>query len=472
MKYGLALAMALSLVLIGTSSQAQPESLGLADYLQRVLAANPDLKVARSTLDIARAQIDVAKVFPDPELTLGLSQYDVRHRGNPTIAAAQLSLPIELGGKRRSRIALARSGLDAATWDYADAVRGLRALAANAFIEALHARSIVTQKQDALSHLERLVEVNQRRLAAGDIAEVELVQSRVEMQRFRAEVLDAEGEQRAAEVVMAQLLGQETSVRVQAKGELRMPAPNLDQAGLTSGIDNRSDVRAAALRLKEAQRQIDLEHAKRVVDVTVGAGWLHNFAVGGDANLPSADLVTGFLSVPIPFSRVYRGELAAAESAHGQAKSQLQAIRIRAQAELQGALTQFEAAARRVALYDSGTLVDANTVLEKTLYSYQRGEAPLVEVLVAQRTAAETQFAYLDALADRAHALVAVGQAAGVGEELLKLWRSDTNYDSGAERWTKVRLGLDLDGHPQYYDNPGRHTRRIQTCLRSAEALP
>jgi outer membrane protein, heavy metal efflux system len=66
-------------------------------------------------------------------------------------------------------------------------------------------------------------------------------------------------------------------------------------------------------------------------------------------------------------------------------------------------------------------LNDANAVLEKTLYSYQRGEATLVEVLVAQRTAAEIQFAYLDALADRAHALVAVGQAAGAGEELLKL---------------------------------------------------
>jgi outer membrane protein, heavy metal efflux system len=421
----LAVAFPLFLVFASASSQAQPASttqrLGFAEYLQRVLAANPDLKAARATVDIAQAQINVAKVFPDPDLSLGVGQYDVRRRGNPTILAAQLSLPIELGGKRRSRIAVAKTGLDAATSDYADATRTLRALAANAFIDALHARTILAQKQSALGHLQRLVEVNQRRLAAGDIAEVELVQSRVEMQRFRAEVLDAEGELRAAELAMTQLLGQEHSLPVRANGELRTPPPTLDQAGLAAGIDKRSDVRASALRLEGAQRQIDLEHAKRVVDVTVGAGWLHNFAVGGEAGVPSADLVTAFLSVPLPFSRVYRGELEVAESAQRQAQSQVQAIRIRAQAELQQALAHFEAAMHRVALYEGGTLVDANAVLEKTVYSYQRGEATLVEVLVAQRTASEIQLAYLDALADRAHALVAVGQAAGAGEELLRL---------------------------------------------------
>jgi outer membrane protein, heavy metal efflux system len=283
-------------LLVGAGSQAQPEpnrasQLGLADYLQRVLAANPDLKAAHATLDIARAQINVAKVFPDPEVTLGLSQYDATRRGNPTIVATQISLPIELGGKRRSRSAVAQTGLEASSLDYADAVRTLRALAANAFVDALHARTIVNQKQDAPAHLRRLVEVNERRLAAGDIAEVELLQSRVEMQRFRAEVIEAEGEQRAAEVAMAELLGQDQGPRLAANGDLRSPPPTLDQSRLAEGIDKRSDVKASMVRLEGAQRQIDLERARRVVDVTVGAGWLHNFPVGGEAGLPSADLV-------------------------------------------------------------------------------------------------------------------------------------------------------------------------------------
>lgn len=120
------------------------------------------------------------------------------------------------------------------------------------------------------------------------------------------------------------------------------------------------------------------------------------------------------MSVPLPFSHIDKGELEAAEAGHRQALSQLEAARVRAQADLQHALARFDAATHRVALYDQGTLADSHAVLEKALYNYQRGGASLVEVLIAQRTESEVRLAYLDALADRAHALVALEQAAGL----------------------------------------------------------
>jgi len=48
-------------------------------------------------------------------------------------------VPIELGGKRHSRVACAQSGLGAAGCDYEDATRTLRGLAADAFVDALYA---------------------------------------------------------------------------------------------------------------------------------------------------------------------------------------------------------------------------------------------------------------------------------------------------------------------------------------------
>ena len=119
--------------------------------------------------------------------------------------------------------------------------------------------------------------------------------------------------------------------------------------------------------------------------------------------------------MPIPFSRVYKGELEATRAGHRQATAQLQSARLRARSELRQALAHLDAASRRVAIYQAGTLGDADSVLEKMLYSYQRGAATLVEVLIAQRTDSDVHLAFLDALADRARALVAVEQAAGVG---------------------------------------------------------
>lgn len=408
---------------LADEAKPAPMRLTYGEYLRRVLAANPDLRATRASIDIARAQIDVAKVFPDPELTVGVSQYDITRRGNPTMAGPQLSIPIELGGKRRSRIAVAQSALGAAGFDYEDATRTLRGLAANAFVDALHARLVVAQKESALSHLQRLVSVNERRLAAGDIAEVDYLQSRVEAQQFQAEVLAAQGELHSDEAAMAQLLGPDVEPTFNVVGDLKFAQATLDVPSLLATTDKRSDVRAAATRVQEAEQQIASEEAKRVVDISLGAGWQHSFAASGDegGGARAADLVSASVSVPLPFSRIYKGELEAARHTLRQTQSQLEATRTRARAELRKALAAFQAASQRVALYDQGTLSDSLSVLEKTLYSYEHGDATLVEVLIAQRTASDVHLAYLDALADRAHALIAVGQAAGLAEDLAKL---------------------------------------------------
>lgn len=421
--------LAVAVLLLASSRAAADESkaatplLELGEYLRRVLAANPDLRAARASVDIAQAQIDVAKIFPDPQLTVGVDQYDITHRGNPTLAGPQLSVPIELGGKRHSRVAVAQSALGAAGCDYADATRMLRGLAADAFVDALHARLVVAQKESALAHLRRLVSVNERRLAAGDIAQVDFLQSRVEAQQYQAEVLAAQGELHSAEAAMVQLLGPDAEPAFDVVGDLKSATATLDVPKLLAAIDQRSDVRAAATRVQGAEQQIASEEAKRVVDISLGAGWLHSFAASGDegGGARAADLVSASVSVPLPFSRMYKGELDAARHTHRQTQSQLQAARARARGELRKALALFQAASARVTLYDQGTLSDSLSVLEKILYSYEHGDATLVEVLIAQRTASDVHLAYLDALADRAHALIAVGQAAGLKEDLLKL---------------------------------------------------
>lgn len=398
---------------------APPTRIEFTAYLERVLASNPDLSVAHESVAIAQAQIDVAKVFPDPEVTAGLTSLDLSHQGNPTSVGASISVPVELGGKRGARVAVARSGVEAAHHDYAEAVRTLRASAVNAFADALHARLAVTQKESVFSNLQRLVAINERRLAAGDVPEVALVQSRVEARQFEADVFKAVGERRALDVALLQLLGPAASAvpaGFDLAGDLRSVASAVDAARVLAMVEKRPDVRAATARVDQAGKQVNLEEARRVIDVSVGVAWQHNLAVSGDRASPAANFIGASLSIPIPFSHVYRGELLAARSARHQAESQLDAVVARAGSEIRQALARYDAAAERVKLYDSGTLTDADAVLEKTLYNYQRGGATLTDYIVAQRTASDVHLAYLDALNDRAHALAAVEQASGLSD--------------------------------------------------------
>ena len=400
----------------GSDASVPAGSIDFPAYLEGVLASNPDLAASRENVAIAEAQIPIAKAFPDPQLTAGLTSLDVSRQNNPTETGVQLSVPIELGGKRGKRVAVARSGLEAAHFDYDEAVRALRAGAGGAFADSLHARMVLLQKQGVFANLQHLVAINEQRLAAGDVAEVALVQSRVEARQFQADVIAAEGERAALDVALLQLLGPAASsmpAEPLLAGDLRSVAAVVDTARVLATVEKRPDVCAAAARVGQAERQLRLEEARRVIDISVGVGWQHNFPVSG---APAADLISGSLTIPLPFSHVYQGELEAARAGRRQADRQLEAIRTKAESEVRQALARFRAAADRVQLYDSGTLGDADAVLEKTLYNYQHGGASLTDYIVAERTASDVHLAYFDALNDRAHALAAVEQASGLSD--------------------------------------------------------
>ncbi len=163
-----------------------------------------------------------------------------------------------------------------------------------------------------------------------------------------------------------------------------------------------------------ARKQIDLAHANRVIDVTLGATWQHNLPTSTSPPLPHADFLGATVTVPLPFSRIYRGDLDAAYAGERQSQTLAQAARLTVEVEVRQAVARYEAAAPRVKLYAQGVLSNADKVLDMTLYNYRRGGATLVEVLVAQRTVDDVYLAYYEALAESARALIAVQQAAAM----------------------------------------------------------
>src|SRR5262249_17486596 len=153
-----------------------------------------------------------------------------------------------------------------------------------------------------------------------------------------------------------------------------------------SALEHRPDMLAAQRRVTASQRQVELARANRIVDIAVAGTYQHNFSTTVPPGALSAELIGATLSFPLPFSRLYRGDRDAAYAGDRQAGALAESLRVRIGMQVRQALTRYEAAASQVRLYDEGVLSDADSVLERTLYSYQRGGATLVEVLVAQRT--------------------------------------------------------------------------------------
>ena len=393
----------------------------MAGYLRAVAEGNLDLLAQRANVSIAEAQIDVARIFPDPTITTGLYQYDVTQQGNPTASVVALNVPLQIGGQRGARIDVAEASYTAAQEDLQDFMRQLRANAAGAFVDVLHAELVLDRREQSAEDLEKLVNVNEQRYRVGDVGEALLLQSRVEARRSRADVIDAQGGVTATSFSAIALLGKSArgwmSQDLTFDGDLKAVADrSFDVPALVSrALAERPDLRAARQRVAQAEKQIDLAKANRVIDIAVGASWQHNFAVNNSPGpgLPSSDFLGAALTFPIPFSRLYKGELNAAYAQDSQANATEKAAEVQVEAEVRAAVARYQAANARVRLYTGGMLADADKVLEKTLYNYTRGGATLVEVLVAQRTDNDVYLAYYDALSDAAHALIAVEEAVG-----------------------------------------------------------
>ncbi|HTP44947.1 MAG TPA: TolC family protein [Candidatus Acidoferrum sp.] len=401
------------------SPAAQRPHISFIDYLNEVLRANLDLAVQRANISISHAAVTTASVSPDWSANVGLPVIDLSNQGNPTTVSVGLDAPIELGGKRGHRIHAAKADLATTTSDYDDAVRQLRATATDAFVEALGARAILQSKQKSLSQFDRIVTVNEERRRVGEIGEIELVQSRVNRDQFRADVITAAADVYSADLVLGQELGKPEKLETQLPvpdGTLEIHTRTFDVSQLVANaLERRPDVLSRQRALKAADLRIELANANLIPDLTVSGSYSHLAAGTGGFAQPEDNVLAASLSVNLPFSRWHnRGELENARATRAQAELQLRSTQLAVETQVRDAYSRYQAAVDHLQVYQGALLKDADRVLEARLYAYQRGGATLLEVIDAQRTSADIYLAYAQALVDHARALIALEQAADI----------------------------------------------------------
>lgn len=452
MRYALRVTLVFALALVPRAAAAQ-EEIAFTQYLQRVLDRNLDLAASRSDVTAAQARVQIGARLPDPVLSGGLLSFDISHPTRteqrtdtipgsstplcgyptgvgagagitpclnqlPTVVGAAIDVPIELGNQQGGRMDVARVGVTQAGAGLEDAMRVLRGQSGSLWVEALATRLNRERLQQTLASLEALVQMNQTRVTAGSIGDVELVQSRVEAQMFRAQVLTATGEAQAALLGLAALLGAQDGGEPDftPRGDLDIEPVTFHLEQLVDrAMDNRPDLRRIQLDIDAAQASRRLAQAQRWGTIDVMGTWLYSVP-GTDTQYGQSDYhAIGLqIAIPIPFRLFWHGEIDEANAMEQAADARYQQARRRLEVEIRQALARYEAAGQAHALFDQSVVADAEHVLEATRYQYEHGGASLVAVLVAQRTVNDVYGAYNAALAAHAHALVDVETAAGI----------------------------------------------------------
>jgi cobalt-zinc-cadmium efflux system outer membrane protein len=396
------------IALAGSQVLAQTE-LDMETAVDMYVTRNPNLQATREQIEMARGRLNQSGVWPNPTLNysqegfpFGDSQASFWEDQEFHFGAGQL---FELGGKRGHRQEVARLDLNARELEIEDVLRLGKVRVKRAFLAAHYAQRKRELAEDLFSTYERLRDIHQQRLEAGDVSGLSQLKINGEVLRYLTAVAQAQIDLTQAWNELAALIA--WPGLIQPKLELpegieamEKSLKELQQLALQS----RSDLAVQRVEVQKNQADIRLQRAQRVPDLTVGGGYKRDFGQN-----------TYFLGLDLPLPLFDRNQGRIAEESANARRMQnlltwkeLQILR-----EVEGAFENFVTHRENVERIQQSVIDQVDQVARITSQSYLEGEASLLDYLDALRVQLDTSMDYYELLHQVKRARVALEMAVG-----------------------------------------------------------
>ncbi len=311
----------------------------LSELVDRALAANPDLRIARSRLRQARVQRGLAKMDYLPSIDASIAGNRSKTTGDGLAgnavqafsAGLDASWEPDIFGATRNAVSAAQADLQATEANLYATQVSLAAEVALGYVDLRSTQARLAIARDSLARQEETLELTRWRAQAGLTSELDVEQSRANLEQTRAQVPSLETALAQSEHALATLLGQ-TPVAVHellAKEGTVPGVPDEVAVGIPADtLRQRPDVRAAERQLVAAIARVGEAKAARFPSLRLSG----SLGVGAQS--------LGALLSPDSVTRSILGSLTAPLFNRGRISSQ---IRIQSETQQQ-ALATYESA--------------------------------------------------------------------------------------------------------------------------------
>lgn len=394
-----------------TSRPSVPDVLTLEAATELFLQRNLAVEAARLEINVAAAERVAANLRPRPSTTIVGENLGVR---GPTQfnrlyeTAVTIQQPLELGGRATRRREVAERMVTAAEARLADTLQRRLLDLRRAYFEAVLARANLEITRENRAGAEELVRLNTVRLREGDVAEGELLRTRLEQVKFDSALAAAALAYEQAKIRLLEQLGESDFTRattLDLRGLLQYRPVTVELVQLRElALAKRPELKVAEAEQSLAEAELRLEESRGKGEIIPFVGYRR---VGVD------DTLTAGVTLPLPFGNRNQGAIARTAAQLPVAATNLQLVRNRVLAEVEAAYRAYETARAQVQAYESGFLSQAQESVAITLAAYREGVTPLIALLDAQRTRAEVRGNYLKALFDYQNSLFTLEQATG-----------------------------------------------------------
>jgi cobalt-zinc-cadmium efflux system outer membrane protein len=315
---------------------------------------------------------------------------------------------IEFPGRRRTRTDIARREQDAVRTD-AERVRiDLAFDVRRTFFALLHAEERLRHLRQDRDLAADYLKTAETRLAAGDVARVEVVRARVEAAQAATHVQAAGAAVRLARAALNLHLGRPQGEVTAIAGDLRAaPPPEPVDEVRRVALASRPEIRRLGFALEaEALRKTQAGQSRWP---GLDLGFSYHRIDGTDGTWD----VSVSLPIPLFYNQAAKGPVAEAQANLLALQRELDQQRHAVELEVEAAYVEAQVARDQIRLYEDEILAESEEAFRMLQFSFQQGEIGGLELIAARRTLVAARLGYADALYNHAVAVAAVDKAAG-----------------------------------------------------------
>jgi cobalt-zinc-cadmium efflux system outer membrane protein len=408
----------------GPEEEGPPGGLRLDQAIERLVAANLDLRARFHEIPKAQADILTAGLRANPLLFFDAQQvpygnFSKRTAGGPTQYDLNINHPLDLSHKRRARLEVASRAKRVLEAQFQDAVRLEIDNLYTAWVDVLAARETVRYARTSVDGLSEVVKKTRAQLQQQIVTEADV--DRVKNQRDAAEIglADAEDSFRDANRTLGGLLAipPAAAETIALRGTIHDTAepPPLLQELVDAALAGRPDLVSYRLGIARALADVKLAKAQRFSDVymfyqpytayTPPAGFstVNSWALGA--------------TVPLPVYNRNQGNIERAKINVSQVQTELASREALAQREVYKAHHEYTLTRAAVARVMHDLLPSARRVRATTLRQFELGEIDAIAYLNAERDYNDVVRQYRETIIRHRRSMLKLNTA--VGQRIL-----------------------------------------------------
>ena len=381
----------LLLILLGgiTSAQGQqPSRLPIQEALDLADKQNLDLAAARRQRAVALAGIQIARQRPNPSASFTALR-DEPHEG------LFFDQTVEIGGKRGRRIDVARQEGALTELEIAALARQVRRSTREAYYAAAHARSESDRLERVVEVAKRLAQIAEDRFKTGDVAQLEVIQTGLEVSRAEADLQVARQREKVSISQLNALLNEPASKAWDLAGTLEDNTPTAQLQDLISrAYQSNPDLQHLGGEIKVEESRHSLLKAERIPNL--------DFEAGMDFNSPR-DFRYGprsQISIGLPLFSRNQGEIAQSLANERVLEAETSATERSVAARVEAGFYNLEAQRTQVQLYRDRLLPVARQLQSMAEESYRAGKTGILTAIQAQQAVQSVESSYLQSLED------------------------------------------------------------------------